>query len=304
MSVYNFGSVNIDYVYRVPHLVNPGETIPSTSLEVILGGKGANQSVALAKANIDVRHVGRLGLGDVWAKERMAEFGVNTDRLECINEASGHAIIQVDEQAENAIVLHGGANQSFDQASLSSLLNDATKGDWLLLQNECNALENAFKIAQQKQLKLAFNPAPMTDSVARLPLQQCDLLILNEVEASALAQSVSSESFAPEKVAAVLTTYYPDSQIILTLGSAGALWCYKDQRINVAAPVVDAVDTTGAGDTFVGYLLAGLIDGLESKEALQRACAAGALSVTKAGATPSIPSSAELKAFTESLINA
>ncbi len=300
MTVYNFGSINIDYVYRVHHLVNPGETIPSLTLETVLGGKGANQSVALARAGARVSHVGRVGLSDQWAIEALHVAGVDTTHTQCVDQASGHAIIQVDEQGENAIVLHGGANQSFDRNSLLAMLEQAEKGDWLLIQNECNALSHVFEIAKNKQLKLAFNPAPMTAGVSELPLALCNVLILNEVEARTLVKAQGNVISNEAEIMQLLSKTYPNTQIVFTLGARGAVLMHGDQRFEVKAPTVTAIDTTGAGDTFVGYVLAGLIDGHPTAEALHKACAAGALSVTAAGATPSIPMNNDVDSFLKS----
>lgn len=301
MTVYNFGSINIDYVYRVKRFVQPGETLASDSLETVLGGKGANQSVALARAGATVTHLGRVSQSDQWAIDALDESGVGVSYVECVDEPSGHAIIQVDAHGENAIVLHGGANQSFDAKSLASLLKGARSGDWLLLQNECNALADAFAIAQEKQLNIAFNPAPMSESVVSLPLEQCQVLILNELEAVQLANlgesGVGEHTEANAELHDVLQNRFPDCLIVLTLGSKGALLLQGGQRIQVDAAQVDVVDSTGAGDTFVGYFLSGLIDKLEPVQALERACAAGALAVTVAGATPSIPSRTTVDAF-------
>lgn len=299
MRVYNFGSINIDYVYRVSRFVQPGETLASNSLETVLGGKGANQSVALARAGAKVSHVGRIGKSDQWAKDALTEYGVNTDGIQTIDEPSGHAIIQVDDNGENAIVLHGGANQSFDSESLAVLLKDAKPDDWLLLQNECNALEAAFDIAKEKQLHIAFNPAPMSDAASRLPLDRCRVLILNEVEAAQLAGELPSDSGdSDDALIAALKKRYPDVIIVLTLGSKGATLIQGNNVSHCDAPVVKAVDTTGAGDTFVGYFVAGIIDGLPEDNALDQACKAGSLAVTVAGATPSIPQASDVKRFT------
>ena len=297
MRVYNFGSINIDYVYRVQHFVQPGETLASLSLETVLGGKGANQSVALSRAGVDVNHIGRVGSSDQWAVAALDGFGVNTQGVQQVDGPSGHAIIQVDDNGENSIVLHGGANQSFAADTLQTLLKDAQAGDWLLLQNECNALDEAFAIAAQKQLKIAFNPAPMSQSVRDLALEQCQVLILNEVEAAQLAADGAPAIALNDGVAdnvqlvAALKARFPDVLIALTLGGKGAMLLKDNQTTHITAPAVDVVDTTGAGDTFVGYFLAGIISGLTAERAMQRACVAGALAVTVAGATPGIPES-------------
>jgi len=309
VTVYNFGSINIDYVYRVKRFVQPGETLASESLETVLGGKGANQSVALARAGAKVKHLGRISRSDQWAVDALTEFGVDCSGVETIEAPSGHAIIQVDAHGENAIVLHGGANQSFDAESLAALLNDAQPGDWLLLQNECNALAEAFAIGLEKKLNIAFNPAPMSDSVASLPLQHCQVLILNEVEALQLANQPDAATGKPAATGEhrmanaalhnALQARYPDCLIVLTLGSKGAVLLHDNQSVHVDASQVEVVDSTGAGDTFVGYFLSGLLDKLTPEQALKRACAAGALAVTVAGATPGIPSLAAVEAFIE-----
>jgi len=289
MKVYNFGSVNIDHVYRVPHFVAPGETLSSQSLETVLGGKGANQSVALARAGIDVVHIGQLGKTDRWARDILSEAGVDVSQVSLLDGSSGHAIIQVDDAGENSIILHGGANQQFTREQLASILGHAEAGDWLLMQNECNLIESAFEIALDRGLHIAFNPAPMTSDVMRLPLTQCAVLIINEIEASAMAGNDD-----PITALNALSTHYPDTRLVLTLGSRGALLQYANEQISQGGMKVNAVDSTGAGDTFVGYYLASLIGGLDDESALQRACAAAALSVTREGATPSIPMAAQV----------
>lgn len=292
MKVFNFGSINIDRVYRVPHLVQPGETLASVSLETVLGGKGANQSVALARAGIDVRHIGRIGASDAWAAEQMADAGVGIDAVELMDGASGHAIIQVDDHGENSIILHGGANRSFDRATLEKQLVSAEPGDWLLMQNECNAIEVAFDIAQRLELSIAFNPAPMSEQVLQLPVERCAVLIVNETEAADLAGTED-----PDEALAVLAARYPDTRLVLTLGSKGALLQHAGRQVRESALAVKVVDTTGAGDTFVGYFLAGLIQGLDETSSLRRACRAAALAVTVAGATPSIPTLSAVDRF-------
>lgn len=292
MQVFNFGSINIDLVYRVPHLVTPGETLLSRSLDTVLGGKGANQSVALARAGARVHHIGKLGEADAWARDQLAEAGVAVSYVSTIDGPSGHAIIQVDDEGENSIILHGGANQSFTHDQLAEVLNLANPGDWLLMQNECNALDSAFALAKSRGMRIAFNPAPMTESAAQLPLERCEVLIVNETEAAALAGHDDLEA-----AIVTLSKRYPDTRLVLTLGSKGAMLQHGSQQYTAKAMKVAAVDTTGAGDTFVGYYLASLIGGLGDEDALRRSCAAGALSVTKKGATPSIPTIAELELF-------
>lgn len=292
MTVYNYGSINIDLIYRVPHLVMPGETLSSQSMDTLLGGKGANQSVAVARAGTSVCHVGRVGRADQWAVEQMLAAGVDVTHVEQIDGASGHAIIQVDDQGENSIILHGGANQSFTRSILENCLSEASADDWLLLQNECNDISVAFDIAVSKGMKIMFNPAPMTAETAALPLEQCTVLIVNETEAAALAGT--SE---PEQILARLASRYPSTWLVMTLGSKGALLQHSGKLIRHDALNVDVVDTTGAGDTFVGYFLASMIAGGDDASCLKRACTAAALSVTQSGAAPSIPAAKTVDAF-------
>jgi ribokinase len=292
MTVYNFGSINIDLVYRVPHLVLAGETLSSLSMDTVLGGKGANQSVAVARAGAAVCHVGRVGRADQWAVDQMQAAGVDITHIEQIDGASGHAIIQVDDHGENYIILHGGANQSFNRSLLESHLADATADDWLLVQNECNDISVAFDIAASKGMKIMFTPAPMTSEVAAMPLERCAVLIVNETEAESLAGTSD-----PEQILERLAGRYPDTRLVMTLGSKGALLQYAGHRDQHDAIKVDVVDTTGAGDTFVGYLLAAMIEGSDDATCLKRACTAAALSVTQAGAAPSIPDAAAVDEF-------
>lgn len=292
MRIFNFGSINIDYVYRVPHLVAAGETLASESLETVLGGKGANQSVALARAGCKVTHIGQIGDGEAWASEQMQAAGVDVSCVRRIAGRSGHAIVQVDARGENSIVLYGGANQSFDAQVLESMLSNAQSGDWLLLQNECNQLHTAVDIAQRKKLRLAINPAPMSPSVSALPLQLCDVLIVNETEACAL-----SGADDPQQALKRLGSRYPAVKLVLTLGADGVIMSEAGKQHSVPAYNVNVIDTTAAGDTFVGYFLASLASDTDVKDALKRACAAAALSATRSGASPSIPTLADVEHF-------
>lgn len=288
-SIINFGSINIDHVYRVPHMVNPGETLASAELISGLGGKGANQSVALARAGASVSHIGRLCGSDDWALKILADAGVDIRHIEIVDEVSGHAIIQVDEQGENAIVLHGGANQTFNQATLQTAFTENPEASYLLMQNECNLIAEAFALVQQKDIKIAFNPAPMTAEIKELPLSQLDTLIVNQGEAEALCGKAELD-----EMISALQQLLPDTRTVITLGGEGAVLISAGNVLRHKAAKVDVVDTTGAGDTFVGYFLAGLVNGMDEEFALERACRAGATAVTRLGAISAIPKSSEL----------
>ena len=287
--IINFGSINIDHVYRVPHLVKPGETLSSLDLVTGLGGKGANQSVAIARAGVSVAHVGRVFKGDTWAVALLASTGVDTDNIALIEGASGHAIIQVDDQGENAIVLHGGANQSFSIADIESALNHNQQARYLLMQNETNLLAETFELAQAKGIKIVLNPAPMTGNIKGLPLAKLDTLIVNQGEAEALCGAADIDQMTQQMAALA-----PQTRVVVTLGGDGAMLLANGEVTHMNSPSVDVVDTTGAGDTFVGYFLAGVAEGMNDHDALQRACLAGSIAVTRQGAITAIPDRSEV----------
>ncbi|APX93106.1 ribokinase [Halomonas sp. 1513] len=292
--VHNFGSINIDHVYRVPHLVRPGETLASHRYQQVLGGKGANQSLAMARAGGRIEHWGRVGRADAWALQILAQAGVGLDDTVLCDEPSGHALIQVDDQGENAIILHPGANHGFDSQAIDALLARTRPGDSLLLQNECNGLEHLLRRAKQAGLEIAFNPAPMNAVAAALPLASCRLLFVNRGEAAALVGL--SESTPPEQLLDALAARLPETELVLTLGSGGVCYRSEHQQLRLAAHRVEAVDTTAAGDTFIGYFMAARQAGEDVEACLRRASTASALCVQREGAAPSIPPAAEVEA--------
>ncbi len=285
--LHNFGSINLDHVYRVPHLVHPGETLASRAYQVGLGGKGANQSLAMALAGGRVSHWGRLGRQDAWARDRLADAGVEVTHVELVDEPSGHAIIQVDDHGENAIILHPGANVGFSQGHRDALCSVAQAGDWLLAQNECNALPALFMCARELGLNIAFNPAPMTEEAARLPLETCQLLFVNRVEAAGLVGL--PESSDAQALLEGLQQRLPDTETVLTLGGAGAWYQSGGTQLYQPSLPVKPVDTTGAGDTFIGYFMAARQEGRTVSDCLELAAQAAALCVQLFGASESIP---------------
>ncbi|QEM81867.1 ribokinase [Halomonas binhaiensis] len=290
--LYNYGSINIDHVYRVPHLVRPGETLASHAHSVGLGGKGANQSLALARAGGQVTHWGNLNVRDRWARDLLADAGVKVGHVNEIDGPSGHAIIQVDDQAENSILLFPGANHIYGRNDLNKLIADTASGDWLLLQNECSGLADAIELAHEAGLKIAFNPAPMSDAVRELPLQYCDLLFVNKGEAAWLAGV--AEDVSAQQLLDALDVQLPGCQLVLTLGGEGAWYQHDGQRHFQPALPVKAVDTTAAGDTFIGYYLAAMQEEADIPACLALAATAAALGVQRSGAADSIPFRAEV----------
>jgi ribokinase len=298
MAVINFGSINIDHIYTVPHFVTPGETLSSSRYQSVLGGKGANQSIACALAGTGVKHVGAVHSSDTPFVNQLESAGVDCQFVkQQSTSATGHAIIQVNDEGENAIVLFAGANHILSEAQIESAIDSAAPDDWVLLQNETNAIGKIIEKASAKGLSVAFNPAPMTPDIADLPLEKVTLLFVNEVEAMQLTNTQTIED-----ASSVLSRNYPDTKVIMTLGKAGVTYLHKGQQINVKGFKVNAVDTTAAGDTFTGYFLASYIDSLakgssEPEVALKTACAAAALCVTKEGAAPSIPKAPDVAKF-------
>jgi ribokinase len=292
MAVINFGSINIDHVYQVEHFVQPGETIASNHYQRLLGGKGANQSIALARAGSEVKHVGKINEADGPFKQTMIRDGINCKFITCSETPTGHAIIQVTPSAENAIVLFGGANHDLTTKDIIRALDQTKPADWVLTQNETSSISQVLTAAKEKGLKVAFNPAPMTDSVKQLPHECIDLLIVNEVEAEEISGYQDLD-----KIEDYFRQDWPHAEVLITLGKLGVRMLKKDETINVPAFSVEALDTTAAGDTFIGYFLSAYSNYSDSKTALIRACAASALTVTKVGAAQSIPSTEEVNRF-------
>ena len=292
MTVFNIGSINIDHLYEVEHFVRPGETMSSISYQQVLGGKGANQSVALAKAQAHVKHVGAINRSDQHILKQLQDYGVNTDEIAQVDEASGHAIIQLTLAAENSIILYAGANHTLTESKIKTVLDGATAEDWVLLQNETNLVAETLAWAKESGAKVAFNPAPMDADLTRKVLPFIDLLIVNEVEAMDLANTDSIE-----EATHILPKEYPELAVMMTLGKDGVRYFSKAEDLQVDAFKVDAKDTTAAGDTFIGFCLAELQRGSDYKTAMRTACAASAIAVTRLGAAPSIPSLDEVSEF-------
>ena len=295
--ILNFGSLNIDYVYDVPHFVQAGETLSSTSRNIFAGGKGLNQSVALARAGGDVYHAGAVGLADGQLLiDVLKENKINSDYLKKKDCASGHTIIQVDSNGQNCILLFGGANHTITTEDIDETLKNFEKGDYLVLQNETSNIKYLIEQASAKGMKVCFNVSPFTKTLLELPLEKCAFLIVNEIEGSAMVDM--SEDSEPYAIMESLTKKYPKTSFVLTLGSRGSILHVVDcNTISCKSFKVDAVDTTAAGDTFLGYLITNLASGMNQALALKCATAASALAVQKKGATPSIPKAFEVLDF-------
>lgn len=283
MEIWNLGSVNIDRVYSLDHVVAPGETESASALAELPGGKGFNQSVALARAGARVHHVGAVGPDGAHLVSMLSELGVDTAHLATTAEPTGHAIIQVDKDGRNAIVVFAAANGTVSPDAVRAALAGAAPGDVLLCQNETSAVADAMREAKARGLRVVFNPSPFDAKIAALPLELVDLFLVNETEEAGLLALGG-----PAAAAARVVTRGGDGCESLAPGR---------DPVRVPAFRVKAVDTTAAGDTFTGYYLAALAAGLPEEAALRRACAAAAIAVTRPGAAPSVPAAAEVDAF-------
>ena len=289
MPVLNFGSCCIDHVYSVPHFAAPGETLPCSDYQVHPGGKGLNQSIALAAAGAKVRHAGKVGEDGLWLLELMASKNIDVSMMNVDAGPTGHANIQVTPEGENSIVLFGGANRTITKSDIDEALEDVQSGEFLLLQNEISALDYLIDRAREKKMRVAFNAAPMSGDVNALPLEAIELLVINEIEGFELTRKTT-----PDDIIAILSSRFASTNILLTLGAAGSIYAGKGDSVFQPAMKVDAIDTTGAGDTYVGFFLAGYSAGNSVEECLALATSAAAVCVTRAGAATSIPSLGEL----------
>lgn len=278
--IWNLGSVNADHFYRLPHLPGPGETLAALSFSKGLGGKGANMSVAAARAGTRVAHLGAVGEDGRWAVTRLLEYGVETQHIAVVSEPTGHANIHVDPEGENNIVLFPGANHAITEQMIGAALTEASAGDYLLLQNETNGQVFATQTAKTLGLNVIYAAAPFSADAVMALLGQVDVLVLNAVEAAQLLEGTGQ---ALEDL--------PIDDIIVTLGAEGCKWVSNkgNSTLNFAAYSVPVVDTTGAGDTFTGYLVACLDRGFGMPEAIDLAMRAGALMVMRAGTADVIP---------------
>ncbi len=289
MKILNIGSLNIDDVYQMDHFVQPGETQTSLNYSQYCGGKGLNQSIALARAGAEVFHAGKIGGDGLFLKEKLEEAGVNTDHVMVTDKPSGRAIIQVNREAENSIILNSGSNRTFSQEDVENILINFRKGDILLIQNEINMLAEIICLAAEKGMRIALNPAPMDETITTLPLEKIDLFIVNEIEGEGLTGEKD-----PEGIMTGMVDKFPGAAVALTLGSKGVFYAGEGESLRINAIRVDPVDTTAAGDTFTGYLLTALAEKMKIKDALELAVRAAALTVTRPGAADSIPERNEL----------
>ena len=289
MRVLNIGSMNLDYVYNVDHIILPGETQATGGMNIFLGGKGMNQSIALAKAGVEVYQGGMIGEDGEVFLDACKEYGVHSEYIKKIEGKTGHTIIQVDKEAQNSILLFGGANRMLTEAYVDQVLSNFDAGDILLLQNEVNMLPYIIDKAYEKGMKIALNPSPFNDKLKECDLTKISIFLLNEIEGGQITGLND-----PDEILKKMQEMYPEAKIVLTLGKDGAIYADGQEKYRQPIFPVKAVDTTAAGDTFTGYFLAGLAEGKEIPEILRISAKASSIAVTRPGAVQSIPYKSEV----------
>ena len=287
MNVVNFGSLNLDHVYAVDHFCRAGETIHTAGYTQNAGGKGLNQSIAVARSGQTLCHAGMLGAGGEPLAQLLEGCGVDLRYLGRTETPQGHAIIQVQPDGQNCIFLYGGSNQAVTPEDIDAVLSHFAPGDYLLMQNELSNFTYLLRAAVGRGLRVVLNASPISGEVLAADLTGVDWLVVNEITA--------------EEGYAALRARYPGLGILLTLGSEGSVSWKDGAEIRQCAYPVQAVDTTGAGDTFMGYFVGCLAQGMERKDAMQYAAMAASIAVTRPGAAPSIPMMAEVRAAVEAL---
>lgn len=284
MKILNFGSCNIDYVYNVVEFVKSGETISALATSEHPGGKGLNQAVAAAKAGGNVFFAGNIGVDGIFLKELLENSGVDTKYLKINKARTGNAIIQIDENGENCIIVSAGANALLNEAYIKSVTADFVRGDICMLQNETPCTDFIIKQAKACGMTVIWNPSPMNEKITDSAIGMCDYIIANKTEGKALTGKEETDD-----ILKALFKKYPHTKTVLTLGKNGSIYSDGTDTVKQPSFKADPVDTTGAGDTFTGYFTAMISKGKTAAEALKTASAAAAIATEKQGAASSIP---------------
>ena len=292
MKILNFGSVNIDSYFRVDHISRPGETISSKTCDKRPGGKGLNQSVALSKVSDNIYHAGLFGKDGNIIKELFKENNIDTSFFKQSSSDTGNALVQVDKNGENSIVLYKGANFDIDKDFINEVLDNFSHDDVLVLQNEICLVPYIVDKAYEKGMQICLNPSPINEAIFEIDFSKLKFLILNETEAKDISKKHNKDD-----IVSYFRENYPNLKLILTLGSNGSIYFDNDNIINQKAYLVDSIDTTGAGDTFMGYFVGSFFKNKNIKKSLDIASIASALACTKNGASSSIPSLKEVEDF-------
>ncbi len=289
MAIYNLGSINQDRYLHLPRLPVEGDTLAVTSQSRDLGGKGFNISLAIHRAGGSVTHIGAVGEGSVAPMEMIRGLGLSTAQILPIQGvATGEALVLLEPDGGNSILLDPGANQTIPEAHIRTALNSAQPGDWLIMQNETNGQEVAIDAARRRGMKIALVAAPFEPEKLLPLVSKVDLVSANRVEFAQLQQSISNDPSRFEHL-----------DFAITYGAERAEYLSGDKTWSVPSFRVQATNTTGAGDTFFGYLITALDQGHDPEYALGFANAAAALKVQRPGSASGIPKRTEVLQFME-----
>lgn len=291
MKMVVFGSLNIDKTYSLEDFVRPGQTISASKMEQFCGGKGFNQAIALRRAGNEVHFAGAVGQDGGMLLENLDRNGIDRSCVKETDGATGHAIIQLDKNGGNCIIILAGANGEITEADVEATLAHFGEGDLIVLQNEISCVPYILRRAHEKGMIVAFNPSPYDAKIADCDLSCVDYLLVNEVEGAGMAGCTDADAILD-----TLHSRYPALNIVLTLGGDGSVYQDKNgARFNCGVHKVQAVDTTAAGDTFTGFFLSGILRHGDAQKALHTASVAAGIAVSRKGAEPSIPLMAEVE---------
>ena len=294
------GSLNVDTILQIPRLPQPGETLAMSDKRNAGGGKGANQAISAARSGAKTSFIGKIG--DDENGRMMLRFlkdaGINTDQVTISGKGTGQAFILLQDSGENSIIIFGGANQEIKEKDIENARETIQKSDFIVTQFETpsDQAKNAFKIAKAANVVTVLNPAPAHKNVDPELLKNVDLITPNETEAEILTEiKVVDELTAHE--AATRLQELGAKNVIITLGGHGAYYKTPTNEKLVKAFKVNAVDTTAAGDTFLGALVSRLNKDFSNlEESIIYASKASSLAVQKVGAIPSIPTEKQVLA--------
>ena len=289
MKIVNYGSINLDHVYQVDHILQPGETLLAREQNLFCGGKGLNQSIALAKAGAEVFHAGVVGEDGEILLNALRTANVDIRHIRRAEGASAHTVIQVDRNGQNCIIVFSGENMHPSEADIDRILEDFGPEDAVLMQNELYNTPLMMRKAADKGMTIIFNPSPISQEMLSYPLECVSWFLLNEIEGEALTGETN-----PGKILDSLASRFPRSSVVLTLGKNGAWAMDQGQRFFQPAFEIKAVDTTAAGDTFTGFFLAAVSCGMPIPAALRRSAFASSIAVSRKGAADSIPTAEEV----------
>ena len=290
MKVLCFGSANLDHVYKVKHFTKPGETQSCLEYDVKCGGKGSNQAIAMAIAGNETYFAGMIGKDGILLKETLINKGVHIDYLKIVDAPTGHAIIEVDKEGQNHILLYGGTNQMITHEYIDEVLSHFSNKDVIVLQNEINNVPYIIECCCKKGMKIFFNAAPYNEDLKNYPIEKVTWLVVNETEGEVLSGKKNYDD-----IVKTLKQKYPHTNILFTMGKDGSRILTNQEDIQIDALKVKAVDTTGAGDTYIGYFVRGIIEGMSLSDSATLATKASAISVTRYGAVDAIPTYDEVK---------